>query len=50
MHVTLQFMNRGRFRPADDVQGHGLVGVAAKAADLEIEIPAFKASPRVGEG
>jgi hypothetical protein len=37
-HVPFQFMDRGRFRPADDVQCDRLMGVAAKAADLKIEI------------
>ena len=38
--VSLQFVDRRRFRPRNDVQRHGLVGVAAEAADLEVEIPA----------
>jgi hypothetical protein len=37
-HVALQFMDGGRFRSADDVQSHRLVRIAAKAADLKIEV------------
>ena len=31
-------MDRGRLRPANDVQGHGLVRVAAEAPDLKIAV------------
>lgn len=35
-HIAFQLVNRRCFRPADDVQRHGLMGVAAKAFDFEI--------------
>src|SRR4029077_10041846 len=35
-HVAFQFMNRRGLWSPHDVQRHGLVGVAAKAADFEI--------------
>jgi hypothetical protein len=40
-HVSLKLMDRGRFRPANDVERHRLVGLAAKAFDLEIGIKAY---------
>ena len=49
-HVPLQFVDGRRLRPADNVQGHCLVGVAAEAADLKERYLAFSASPRLGEG
>jgi hypothetical protein len=36
--IAFQFVNGRRLRPADDVQRDGLVSVAAKAADFEIEV------------
>jgi hypothetical protein len=36
-HVTFQFVDGRCLRPADDVQRHGLVSVAAEAADLKLE-------------
>jgi len=38
-HVAFQFVDGGRFRPAYDIQRHGLVSVTAQAADLKVEIP-----------
>jgi hypothetical protein len=37
-HVTLQFVDGRSLWPANDVQRHRLVGVAAEAADLKIDI------------
>jgi hypothetical protein len=37
-HVSLKLMDRGRLRPANDVECHRLVGLAAKAFNLEIGI------------
>ena len=37
-HVPLEFVHGRRFRPADDAQRHGLVGVAAQALDLEVSV------------
>jgi hypothetical protein len=37
-HVTFQFVDGRRLRPAHDVQCHCLVRVAAEAADLKVEI------------
>ena len=37
-HVPLQFVDGRRLRPAHDVQRHSLMRVAAKAADLKVEI------------
>jgi hypothetical protein len=34
-HVALQFVDRRCFRPTDDVQGHSLMGAAAKAASVQ---------------
>jgi hypothetical protein len=36
--VAFQFVDRRRLRPANDIQRHRLVGIAAEAADLEIKI------------
>jgi hypothetical protein len=49
-HVSLQFVDRGRLRPADDVQRHGLMGVAPEAADLKIEIPCVQSVAEAGRG
>jgi hypothetical protein len=37
-HIPLQLVYGSRLRPADDVQSPRLMGVAAEAADLEVEI------------
>ena len=37
-HVTLQFVDGRCLRPANDVQRYGLMGIAAEAADLKVEI------------
>jgi hypothetical protein len=37
-HVALQLVDRRRLRPANNVKRYRLVGVAAEAADLKIEI------------
>src|SRR6202790_3552537 len=34
--IAFQFVDRGRLRPADDIQADRLVRVAAEAADLEV--------------
>jgi hypothetical protein len=41
-HVTFQFVNGRRLRPADDVERYGLVGVAPEAADLKVETPGIQ--------
>jgi hypothetical protein len=41
-HVSLKLMDRGRFRPANDVERHRLVRLAAKAFDFEIGIAAVE--------
>jgi hypothetical protein len=37
-HVALQFVDRGRLRPANDVDYHGLMRLTAEAANLKISI------------
>jgi hypothetical protein len=37
-HVPFQLVDRCGFRPADDIQRHGLVGVATEASDFKVEI------------
>jgi DNA invertase Pin-like site-specific DNA recombinase len=37
-HIPLQFVDERRLWPTDDVQRHGLVGVAAETTDLKVEI------------
>jgi len=37
-HVALQLVDRCRLRSAHDVEGNGLVRVAAEAADFEIAV------------
>jgi hypothetical protein len=37
-HVPLQFVDRRRLWPADNIQRYRLVGVAAKAANLKVKI------------
>jgi hypothetical protein len=49
-HVAFQFVDGRCFWPADDVQGHGLVGVAAKAADLEVEISSVQSVAEARRG
>lgn len=49
-HVALQFMDRRRLRTTHYVEGDGLMGVAAKAFDFEIEKPALSPSPNAGDG
>jgi hypothetical protein len=38
-HVLLKLIDRCRLRPADHIERNGLVGVAAEALHLEIEVP-----------
>jgi hypothetical protein len=47
-HVTFQLVNRRRLRPADDIQSHSLMRVAAKAADLEIEVSGIESIAQSG--
>jgi hypothetical protein len=49
-HIALQLMDRRRLRAPHDIERHRLVGVAAEATDLQIDVPALRASPSVGEG
>jgi hypothetical protein len=49
-HVTFQFVDGCGFRPADDIQRHRLMRIAAKAVDLKIEISGVQASPSDGDG
>ena len=37
-HITLRLMDRRRLRAAHNVEGNGLMGIAAEAADLKIEV------------
>jgi hypothetical protein len=37
-HVALQFVDRSRPRPTDDIQRNGLVRIATKASNLKVEI------------
>src|SRR4030088_1092986 len=37
-HVTLQFVDRCRLRPTDNIQRHRLVRIAAEAPDFEIAV------------
>ena len=46
-HVALQLMDRRCLRPPDDVQGNGLVGVAAEAPHFEVIVARVE---RVAEG
>ena len=41
-HVTLKFMDRRGLRSPHDVQGHGLMRVAAEASDFEIEVTSIE--------
>jgi len=41
-HVALQFMDRRCLRSPYDVEGHGLIGVAAEATDFEIAVPGIE--------
>jgi hypothetical protein len=45
VHVTLKLVDRSGLRQADNIQCHGLVGVAAEAADLKIEISWLRNAP-----
>jgi hypothetical protein len=49
-HVTFQLMNLRCLWSPHDVEGNGLVRVAADAADLKIGVTALSASPKVGDG
>src|ERR1700716_1809866 len=49
-HVTLQFVDRCRLRPTDNIQRHRLVRIAAEAPDFEIAVAPLSASPNAGEG
>ena len=41
-HVAFQFMDRRGLRSPHDVQRHGLMRVAAEAADFEIEVTSIE--------
>jgi hypothetical protein len=41
-HVALELVDRRRLRPADDIEGNRLMGVAAEALDLEIAIASIQ--------
>ena len=49
-HVAFEFMDRRRLRSPHDVEGDGLMRVAAEAFDFEIAYPALSASPSAGDG
>ena len=53
-HVALELVDRRRLRPTDDVQGDGLMRVAAETAHLEVAVAGVErvtgASGRAGAG
>ena len=49
-HVAFQLMDWRRLGPPHDVEGDGLMGIAAEAADFEIGVPPLIASPSAGDG
>jgi hypothetical protein len=49
-HVTLQLVDRRSLWPADNVQRHRPVGVAAEAADLKVEISRVQRVAEAGRG
>src|SRR5258708_39189549 len=49
-HVSFQFVDRRRLRPAHDVQGDGLVSIATEASDFKNSVAGvFRASPTAGD-
>src|SRR3954468_12905844 len=46
-HVALQLVNRRRLRTPDDIQRHGLVGIAAETPHFQIEV---SGAQRVADG
>ena len=49
-HVALQFVDWCCLRPAHDIQGDGLVRIAAEAPDFEIKKFSVEGPPSVGDG
>ena len=49
-HLAFQLVHRRRFRPADDIERHSLVGTAAKAFDLEVQIASIQRIAQGGGG
>jgi hypothetical protein len=49
-HVTFQFVDRRRLRPAHDIQRHRLVRVAPEAADLKVKIARVQSVAEAGRG
>jgi hypothetical protein len=49
-HIPLQFMDGRRLGPADDIQRHCLVRVAAEAADLKIEVSGIQSVAEARRG
>jgi hypothetical protein len=49
-HVTFQFVDGRRLRPAHDIQCHCLVRVATEAADLKIQISGVQRVAEAGRG
>jgi hypothetical protein len=49
-HVALEHVDGRRLGASDDVERNCLMSVASEAADFEIAIAAFNASPSVGDG
>jgi hypothetical protein len=49
-HVTFQFVDRRCLRSANNVERHRLVGVAAEAADLKIEISSVQSVAEARRG
>src|SRR5258708_13379690 len=49
-HVSFQFVDRRRLRPAHDVQGDGLVSIATEASDFKNSVAGvLRASPTAGD-
>jgi len=46
-HVTLKLVYRRPFRPANDVERYGLIGIASEAANLKIAVARVQ---RIAEG
>jgi hypothetical protein len=49
-HIAFEFMDRRCLRSPHDVEGNGLMRVAAKAFHFEMAIAFIDSSPSVGDG
>ncbi len=49
-HVAFQFMDRRRLRSPHDVEGNGLMRVAAQAFHFEVAVPSVQRVAERGDG